>query len=85
MLRSPLLHFLIAGALLFALQSAWSRVPETPVVEVRQSDVDEQLELFRLQLGRPPTPEEARAVARQVEDEAIWLAQAFDLGLHEID
>jgi hypothetical protein len=85
LLRSPLLHFLVLGALLFVAESIWSSVPETPVVEVRQSAIDERVEAYGTQMGRAPTPEERAAITRQVIDEAIWLEDAFALGLHEMD
>ncbi|MAG34159.1 MAG: hypothetical protein CL908_25040 [Deltaproteobacteria bacterium] len=85
MLRSPLLHFLLAGVLLFALQSAWSSVPQTPIVEVRRGEIDERIESYRLQMGRAASPSEAQAIEEQVIENAIWLEQAFALGLHEID
>ena len=85
MLRSPLLHFLLLGGLLFALQGAWSSVPETPRIEVRRSEIDERLEAYQRQMGRPATAEEAGAIENQVIENAIWLEQAFALGLNEID
>ena len=71
--------------LLFALQAAWSSVPETPQIEVRRSEIAERVEAYRRQMGRDATDEEARAIENQVVENAIWLEQAFALGLHEID
>jgi hypothetical protein len=84
-LRSPLLHFLLLGGMLFALQSAWSMRPERPVIEVRRSEIAAGLSAYRSQMGRPPSENEAEAIERQAIDNAIWLQQAFDLRLHEID
>jgi protein-tyrosine phosphatase len=85
LLRSPLLHFLLVGGLLFALQATWSSAPETPQIEVRRSEIAERIEAYRRQMGRDATEEEARAIENQVVENAIWLEQAFALGLHEID
>lgn len=85
MLRSPLLHFLLLGTLLFVGQSVYFRVPETPVVVVQRSQINERLDAYRQQMGRPPNEKEAAAIERQVVDNALWLEQAFALGLHEID
>lgn len=90
MLRSPLLHFLVAGGLLFALQAAWSRVPdaapgEPPRIEVARSEIDERLDAYRRQMGRQPSAAEARAIESQVIENALWLEQAFAIGLHEFD
>lgn len=85
MLRSPLLHFLLAGALLFAMDAAWTWSPDTPVVKVNQSEINERLAAYQRQVGRAATADEARAIESQVVDDALWLEQAFSLGLLEID
>ncbi|MEM9174700.1 MAG: peptidylprolyl isomerase [Myxococcota bacterium] len=85
MLRAPLLHFLLLGGLLYAFQSIGSDAEEIPVVEVQRSAIEERLEVYRNQMGRPPSPAEARSIEKQVVDEALWLQQAFAIGLHEVD
>ena len=85
MIRSPLLHFLLAGALIFALQSVWSSAPEESRIEVRRSEIDERIEAYRRQMGRAPNDAEARSIENQVIENALWLEQAFALGLHEMD
>lgn len=85
MFRSPLLHFLVLGALLFIGQSVYSRVPEAPVVVIQRSEIAERLDAYRQQMGRVPSESEADAIERQVVDNALWLEQAFSLGLHEVD
>jgi hypothetical protein len=85
LLRSPLLHFLLLGAALFLIDAAWSWAPESPVVRIAQTAIDERLAAYQVQMGRAATPEEARSIADQVVSDAIWLEQAFALGLLEID
>ncbi len=85
MLRAPLLHFLVLGGLLFALQTGFGGPTAMRAVEVMQTDVDERVEAFALQVGRPPSAEEARALEDQAIDDAVWLDQAFAVGLPEID
>lgn len=85
MLRAPLLHFLCLGGLLFALQTGLARREAEAVIEVERSDVAERVEAFALQVGRAPTPEETRALEDQVVEDALWLEQAFAVGLPEID
>lgn len=85
MLRSPLLHFLLLGAALFLIDAALTWAPESPVVEVAQSAIDERLAAYQIQMGRAATPEEARSIEAQVIADALWLEQAFALGLLEID
>ena len=76
--------------MLFALQTAWSRVPEAepagpPRIEVARSEIDERLDAYRRQMGREPSETEARAIESQVIENALWLEQAFAIGLHEFD
>lgn len=86
MLRAPLLHFLLLGGLFYAFQSIGaSREPEIPVVEVQRSAIEERIDVYRQQMGRAPSPEEARSIEKQVVDEALWLQQAYAIGLHEVD
>lgn len=85
MLRSPLLHFLLIGALLYVAQSVGSRPASTPVVEISRAEIEAQVAAYARQMGRVPGEAEARAIERQVIDNALWLEQAYALGLHEID
>jgi hypothetical protein len=85
LLRSPLVHFLLLGGLLFVIDAAWSRAPERVVIEVSRGDIAERIEAYRQQMRRDPTPSEIEAIERQVIEEAIWLEQAFALGLPEVD
>jgi hypothetical protein len=73
------------GGLLFLLEAAWSASPEVPVVHVDQGEINERIAAFQLQMGRAATLEEARSIQAQVVDDAIWLEQAFALGLLEVD
>ena len=85
MLRSPLLHFVLLGTLIFVVQLFWDYEPEVPIVEVRRSEIEERLVSYRQQMGRAPTEPERRAIENQVVDNAIWLEQAYALGLHQHD
>jgi hypothetical protein len=85
LLRAPLLHFLVLGGLLFALQTGFGATTRTRAVEVMQTDVDERIEAFALQVGRPPSADEVRILEDQAIDDAVWLDQAFAVGLPEID
>jgi len=76
LLRSPLVHFLLVGALFYGLQSALSPVSEPIVVEVLQSEIDQRIKAYRMQLGREPSPSEARSIESQVVENALWLEQA---------
>ena len=85
MLRAPLLHFLVLGGLLFALQTGFGGAPETRTVTVARSEIAERVEAFALQVGRAPDAEEIRALEAQAIEDALWLDQAFAVGLPAID
>jgi hypothetical protein len=85
LLRSPLLHFLLLGAVLFLIDAAFRWTPESSVVEIARSAIDERLAAYQVQMGRAATLEESRSIEDQVIADRLWLEQAFALGLHEID
>jgi len=83
--RSPLLHFLLIGALLFALQTALAPSSSVRVIEVRRSEVAERVALFERQIGRAARPPEIQAIEDQAVENALWLDQARALGLDRVD
>jgi hypothetical protein len=85
LLRSPLLHFLVIGALLFGLRAASSRTPEIPVVFLSRAEIEEQIAGYARQMRRPASESEAAAIERRMIDDAIWLEEARSLGLHRVD
>jgi hypothetical protein len=85
LLRSPLVHFLLIGALLYALQSSRSSISEPIVVEVLRSEIMERLAAYQSQIGHQPNAVEAKAIENQVIDNALWLEQARALGLQKTD
>jgi len=86
-LRSPLVHFLTIGAVLFALQGLLANsagvAPERLVVT---PEVQAQLgAIARRELGREPTPVELEGrIARWI-DEELLLREARALGWHRTD
>lgn len=85
MLRSPLVHFILVGALLFGLKSTWASHSEPTVVEILRSEIDEQISTYQKQVGREPNAAELRSLENQVVENALWLEQARALGLHRTD
>lgn len=85
LLRSPLLHFLILGALLFALKGSQTRLLEPIVIEVFQSEIDAQITAYQRQVGREASATEADSIENQIIENALWLRQARALGLHQTD
>ncbi len=85
MLREPLVHFLLIGALLLAIgaEEPPADVPGDPVLlEVPR---DQLAARFERKTGRAPTPSEARALADTwLKEEALY-REALRLGLDEND
>ncbi len=83
--REPLLHFLVMGALLFAIDHAISAREDDPRVIVLDAAVDaEASRLFAASRGRQPTGEELQALRRTwLDNEVLYregLAMQVDRG-----
>jgi peptidyl-prolyl cis-trans isomerase C len=88
-LREPLLHFLLAGALIFAiyelLNPASNRIDRANQIVLTKDDV-RQLAVHWLAQGRPPpTAEQMRALVEQRVSEEILFREALALGLDKDD
>lgn len=88
-LREPLVHFLLAGAILFGLyglaQSA--RPAAAPPTEIRLSldDIAQLTLLYESQWRRPPTPQDLeRMVENKVQQEILY-REALAMGLDKDD
>ncbi|MDM4772296.1 peptidylprolyl isomerase [Solimonas sp. SE-A11] len=83
LLRHPLLHFLLLGALLHLAQ-AWIPPPTEPI-RVSAADVERLREDWRRDTGRTPDAQQLQASYRRwLEDEAL-LREALRLGLDQRD
>jgi len=86
----PGLHFLVLGALLFAISEAVSTrdVPEArdrePVV-VTALDIERIRREWKDEYGQTPDPAEERRLVQQAVDEEILHREALALGLHRGD
>ena len=88
-LREPLLHFLLGGALIFAiydlLNPAASRTDEVNRIVLTKDDL-RQLALQWVAQGRPPpNPDEMRDLVEQKVSEEILSREAVALGLDKDD
>jgi parvulin-like peptidyl-prolyl isomerase len=85
--REPLLHFLIAGGLLFAAYGWLSResadAPQT--VRISVAEVNWLKETWARQWQRPPTEEELRGLVTDYLKEALLAREAAEMGLDEND
>jgi peptidyl-prolyl cis-trans isomerase C len=88
LLREPLLHFLIAGALIFVvykeLNAHLGGAETTTQITVTKDDVF-QLTKAMLVDGTPPTKEQMNALIEQRVNEEILFREALALGLHKND
>jgi hypothetical protein len=87
LLREPLLHFLLLGALLFAASGLLNRQagarPQEVVVTPGQ--IEHLLTTFSRTWQRPPTEREARGLIDQYVREEIFSREAVKLGLDRDD
>ena len=85
--REPLLHFLIAGGLLFAAYGWLNResadAPRT--VRISVAEVNWLKETWARQWQRPPTEEELRGLVTDYLKEAMLAREAAEMGLDEND
>jgi hypothetical protein len=84
--REPLLHFLILGGLLFALDSLIVARTDDPTTIVVGSDVDnEAKQVFESSRGRLPNAEELRALRQVWLDNEVLYREGLALGLDKGD
>ncbi|WP_429820562.1 peptidyl-prolyl cis-trans isomerase [Ensifer sp. B1-9] len=90
LLREPLVHFLLAGAALFAAYALIDRAPSQPTpsqhqVRIGQADVRWAAETWTRQWQRSPSPEELRGLVRDLIREEVLAREAYQLGLDKDD
>ena len=89
LLREPLIHFLLIGALLFGLYglapSAGPGTAASKQIRLSQSEIAQLTLLFQSQWRRPPTPQELeRLVENKVQQEILY-REALAMGLDKDD
>jgi parvulin-like peptidyl-prolyl isomerase len=86
-LKEPLLHFLVAGGLLFAVYAWLNRGGgEAPhVVRITAAEVHWLKEMWARQWQRPPNEQELRGIVADYVKEALLAREARTLGLDEND
>ncbi len=85
LLREPLIHFAVLGALLFALHGAVAPPTVTSAIVVTTALQRGFQQEYVRRHGRPPTPEEARALVDRYVDTEVMLREALALGLDRGD
>lgn len=84
LLREPLTHFVLIGAVLFAAHARLRRPPPEQII-VSAAFVEGLREEHRKRAGRPPTADETRGLVERYVEEEILHREALALGLHEGD
>lgn len=83
-LREPLLHFLLIGAVLFVGISAVSAL-RRPTVRLDARDLEQLAAYWEMQTQRPPTRAELAAIIQERVDEELLAREAVRLGLDKDD
>lgn len=86
-LREPLLHFLLLGALLFVFGGVLGGDPgpESTDIVVTQGKIDQLADGFRRTWQRPPTEPELYGLVEDFIKEEIFYREALAMGLEEDD
>ncbi|MBI1196801.1 MAG: peptidyl-prolyl cis-trans isomerase [Phenylobacterium sp.] len=84
-LREPLLHFLIAGAVILCAVQWWRASHDERRIVVGDAQVAELVGKHRLQYGRDPTPAQIENLIRGYVDEEILYREGRALGLDRDD
>ncbi len=85
-LSEPLLHFVVLGALLFALDHAIVARADDPRTIIVSAEVNKELvEMFTDGRGRPPTPEELKSLQKVWLDNEVLYREGLANGLDRGD
>jgi len=89
LLHEPLLHFLVLGALLFAVNASLQRgrggVESSKQIQLTLDDLRAMDVYFQSQWRRQPTPEEFRALVENRVREEVLYREALAMGLDKDD
>jgi hypothetical protein len=89
LLREPLLHFALIGAVLFAVYAMLDRTRTdsvlSPKIEITKGDAQQLRQEWQMQWKRPPTPDELNGLIAGEIRERILAREAMKLGLDQDD
>jgi hypothetical protein len=86
LLREPLLHFLLLGALLFAFDAALREAPPpVDVIRITNAEIDRLRTQWTNQYRRPPAPAELHGLVHAGVREEVLYREALAMGLDEDD
>ncbi len=88
LLREPLVHFLVGGALILGLFGVFNDMPERPsdtLLEITEQDVERLIARFEATWRRPPTDQELSHLVDQLVRQEVLVREALALGLDQGD
>ena len=87
LLREPLVHFVVLGAMIFAGYSLLNRdgAPAPGQIVITQGQIDAMAVGFTRTWQRPPTQEEMAGLIRDLVQEQVYYREAMALGLDKDD
>jgi parvulin-like peptidyl-prolyl isomerase len=89
LIREPLIHFLLIGALLFAVdhyvQPTRGMAPSSKQIQLSLDDVGQMVMLFQAQWRRQPTAQELNRLVENKVQEEILYREALAMGLDKDD
>jgi peptidyl-prolyl cis-trans isomerase C len=89
LLREPLVHFLLLGAILFGVYAYMERgrggVDQSKQIRLTLDDLSQLVLVFQSQWRRDPAPEEFRALVEEKVREEVLYREALALGLDKND
>jgi peptidyl-prolyl cis-trans isomerase C len=89
LLREPLLHFFVLGALLFGVYGYANRgrggVEPSKQIQLTLDDLNQLMVVFQSQWRRPPTPDEFRRLVESRVQEEVLYREALAMGLDKDD
>lgn len=84
-LREPLFHFLVAGALVFALLSGRAPDPGERRIVVNEAVVGRLIDRWTMTYRRPPSASEIDGLIREFVKDQVYYREALRLGLDRDD
>ncbi len=89
LLREPLVHFLLLGAILFGVYAYAERgragAEQSKQIRLTLDDLSQMVLVFRSQWRRDPTPEELRSLVEDKVQEEVLYREALALGIEKDD
>lgn len=82
--QEPLTHFLVVGMALFLVVSAIKEA-RRPVVRLDNGELEQLVSYWQLQMQRPPTRAEVKAIIGERVDEELLAREAVRLGMDKND